>query len=135
MFVLPRKIRVGSRSRKGKKMEHKITELFLQVVAGDIEKLLLENQASIAFAYEKIQTGMKVSLAVTLDPTSGGISVSYDLSHDLEPKQEAPEKHKVKFRHIIDEGQTAMEFIGKELREGRMSVKFGDGVIGKMEAQ
>lgn len=83
-----------------------ITESFLQVVAGDIEKLLLENQESIAFAYEKIQTGMKVALGITFDPTAGGISVSYDLGHDLEPKAPAPEKHKVKFCHIIDSTQT-----------------------------
>ena len=82
-----------------------ITESFLMVVAGDIEKLLLESRGPISFAYDKIQTGMKVTLGITFDPTAGGISVSYDLGHDLEPKPAAPEKHKVKMCHVINEAQ------------------------------
>jgi len=55
----------------------KITESFLQALAGDIEKLLLEDREAIGFAYEKINTGMKLSLGITLDPTADGIAVSY----------------------------------------------------------
>lgn len=114
-------------------MEHKITESLLQVVAGDIEKLLLENQEQISFAYLKIPDGIKISLGINLDPSSQGVVVSYDLSFDLEPKPEAALKHKVKYKHTIDELQQSMEFIGKEMRDGRMSVEFSDGTkIGKI---
>lgn len=85
-----------------------VTTEFLQVVAGDIEKLLLENYEHIAFAYLKIPDGIKLSLGINLDPSSQGIVVSYDLSFDLEPKPEAPEKHKVKFKHTINTSQTTL---------------------------
>jgi len=105
-----------------------ISEAFLGVVAGDIEKLLQENRESIHFAYQKIQTGMKVSISIALDPASDGIAVNYDLGFDLEPKPDPPEKHKVKYKHVINEGQAAMEFIGKEIREGRMSISGPGGL-------
>jgi len=114
-------------------MEHNITESLLQVVAGDIEKLLLENFEHIAFAYLKIPDGIKLSLEISLDPSSRGVVVNYDLSFDLEAKPEPPEKHKVKFKHTIDTAQTAMEFIGKEIKEGRMSVECGGVKIGNVE--
>lgn len=114
-------------------MGQEITEAFLQVVAGDVEKLLLENRGNIAFAYKKIPDGIKLSMGISLDPSSGGIVVNYDLNFDLEPKPEPPEKHKVKLRHVIDEGQSSLEFISKEIREGRMSIKAGDTVIGNVK--
>jgi len=104
-----------------------ITESFLQAVAGDVEKLLLEDRENIAFAYKRIPDGIKLSMAITLDPSSNGIVVNYDLGFDLEPKPEPPEKHKVKFKRTINEGQAAMEFLGKEMREGRMSIELPDG--------
>ncbi|OQB49147.1 MAG: hypothetical protein BWX99_03012 [Deltaproteobacteria bacterium ADurb.Bin151] len=52
-------------------------------------------------------------------------NVMFEASPDLQEKAPAPEKHKVKFKHTIDPGQTAMEFLGKEIREGRMSVEYG----------
>ena len=113
-------------------MEHKITEELLQIVAGDVEKLLIENAEQIAFAYQNIPDGIKVSLGISLDPSSQGVVVNYDLSFDLQEKAPAPEKHKVKFKHTIDPGQTAMEFIGKELREGRMSVECGGVKVGNV---
>ena len=103
-------------------MLHKITSELLQIVAGDIEKLLLENNEQIAFAYKNIPDGIKVSLGISFDPSSQGIVVNYDLGFDLQEKAPPPEKHKVKYKHTIDTGQTAMEFTGKEIREGRMSV-------------
>jgi len=107
-------------------MNQQITEAFLQVVAGDIEKLLLENQKNIDFAYHKIPDGIKLSLGISLDPSSGGIVVNYDLGFDLEPKPEPPVKHKVKLRHVIDEGQLAFDYLGKEMREGRMEMRGGE---------
>jgi hypothetical protein len=96
-----------------------ITESFLQAVAGDIEKLLLEDRENIDFAYKKIRTGLKLSLGITLDPVADGIIVNYNFGFDLEPKPEPPEKHSIKFKHTYSEGQMAMEFLGKEIREGR----------------
>ncbi|OQB49148.1 MAG: hypothetical protein BWX99_03013 [Deltaproteobacteria bacterium ADurb.Bin151] len=64
-------------------MEHKITEDLLQIVAGDIEKLLLENAEQIAFAYQNIPDVIKVSLGISLDPSSQGVVVNYDLSFVL----------------------------------------------------
>lgn len=113
-------------------MTHEITGELLQIVAGDIEKLLLENHEQIAFAYQNIPDGIKVSLGISLDPSSQGVVVNYDLSFDLQEKAPAPEKHKVKFKHTIDPGQTAMEFLGKEIREGRMSVQSGGTTIGNV---
>jgi hypothetical protein len=93
----------------------KINTEFLQVIAGDIENLLLESEAQIDFSYRKIPDGIKLSLGINLDPSSQGIVVSYDLSFDLEPKPEAPEKHKVKFKHTIDTNQiTIMDAINQE---------------------
>ncbi len=113
-------------------MEHKITQELLQIVAGDIEKLLIENYEQIAFTYLKIPDGIKLSFGISLNPSSQGVVVGYDLSFDLEEKPDPPEKHKVKFKHTIDPGQTAMEFLGKEIREGRMSIQCGDVKIGNV---
>jgi hypothetical protein len=111
---------------------NEITESFLQVVAGDIEKLLLENQEILAFSYKKIPDGIKVSMGISFDPSSNGIVVNYDMSFDLEQKPEPPGKHKVKFKHIINEFQQAFTEFGNDLREGRVSVKINGEVIGKL---
>lgn len=116
-------------------MEHSITQELLQIVAGDIEKLLIENHEQIAFAYKNIPDGIKVSLSISLDPSSQGVVVNYDMGFDLQEKAPAPEKHKVKYKHTIDPGQTAMEFLGKEIRDGRMSIQVGDTKIGNVEAR
>jgi len=91
-------------------MEHKITEELLQIVAGDVEKLLIENAEQIAFAYQNIPDGIKVSLGISLDPSSQGVVVNYDLSFDLQEKAPAPEKHKVKFKHTIDPAKPRWNF-------------------------
>jgi len=85
-----------------------ITDTFLQVIAGDIEKLLLEDKEKIAFAYKNISDGIKLSIVINLVPSSQGIVVNYDLGFDLEPKPEPPEKHKTKYKHTINEQQTDM---------------------------
>ncbi len=116
-------------------MSQQITETFLQVVAGDIEKLLLENAENIDFAYRKIPDGIKLSLGISLDPSSGGIVVNYDLGFDLEPKPEPPAKHKVKLRHVIDDGQAEMEFVGQEIRAGRMTITSLPSEVAERELQ
>ena len=114
-------------------MNREITESFLQVVAGDIEKLLLENQEKLNFAYTKIPDGIKVNMGISLDPSSDGIVVSYSITFDMEPKPEAPTKHKVTYKHVINEKQVALEFIGKEMREGRMSMTIGGETFGSVK--
>jgi len=89
-------------------MKNHITEELLQVVAGDIEKLLLESQQNINFSFTKIPDGIKLSLGINLDPSSSGIVVSYNLSFDLEPKPDAPEKYKTSYKHTIDTAQAVI---------------------------
>jgi hypothetical protein len=89
-----------------------ITEAFLGVVAGDIEKLLQENREAIVYAYQKIQTGMKLSIGIALDPTADGICVNYAIGFDLCPKPDPPEKHRVKYKHTINEAQGSMDLGG-----------------------
>lgn len=103
-----------------------ITESFLQAVAGDIEKMVLENQEQMDFAFQKLDGEMKVSIAVNMDRSADGIVVSYDLAFDLEPKPEPTVRHKVKYKHVINEGQAAMEFLGKQMAEGRLSIVRGN---------
>jgi hypothetical protein len=105
---------------------NKITESFLQAVAGDIEKMVLENQEQMDFAFQKLDGEMKVSIAVNMDRSADGIVVSYDLAFGLEPKPEPTVRHKVKYKHVINEGQAAREFLGTELAEGRLSVVRGN---------
>lgn len=109
-----------------------ITEDFLMVIAGDLEKLLIENHEQIAWAYKKIPDGIKLSFSISLDPSSQGIVVNYDMSFNLEPPPDPPEKHKVKYKHTIDPLQASMEFIGKELAAGKMSIEVGGQKIGNV---
>jgi hypothetical protein len=108
-------------------MTQEITESFLQAVAGDVEKLLLEDRENIAFAFTKIPDGIKLNLGINLDWSKDGIVVNYALAFDLEPKPEPIEKHKVVMKRIINQAQAALEFISKGIEEGRMSLEFPDG--------
>jgi len=101
----------GKHISEGGELINKITPELLQVVAGDIEKLLLESEEQIAFSYRKITDGIKLSLGINLDPSSQGIVVNYNLSFDLEPKPDAPEKHKVSLKHIVNTNQTTISII------------------------
>lgn len=71
---------------------------------------------------------------MTLDPIANGISVSYQVGFDLELKPEPPEKHVVKYQHSYSDGQMAMEFLGKEMREGRVEIT-SSGARAAMEAR
>jgi len=114
-------------------MADEITESFLQEIAGDIEKLLVEDQETIAWAFKKITAGFKINIGVVLDQSGDAIALNYSLSFDLEPKQEPIEKHKVTLKRVIDQAQASMEFIGKEIKEGRMSVSAGNKTIGAVK--
>jgi hypothetical protein len=74
-----------------------ITGEVLQVVAGEIEKLLIEQRDGINYAYVKLNE-CKVSLTIDFLPLIDQISVDYQLSYSLEPKPEPRTKQTVK-RH------------------------------------
>jgi hypothetical protein len=86
-----------------------ITEGVLQQVAGDVEKLLLEKQEQIAWAYKKIPDGLKVSIGILLEPKSNGVSVDYTVSFPLEPPNDPVLKEKVEMHRIINENQPELE--------------------------
>ena len=85
-----------------------ISENVLMVIAGDIEKLLLEKQEAISDSYTKIQEGIKISLGINLDHSSKGVVVNYSLSFPLEPQPKSPLKATVKLTHTINEAQSEM---------------------------
>jgi hypothetical protein len=86
-----------------------ITEGVLQIVAGDIEKLLLEQQEGIAGVYKKMGTeGLKVTIAVDFCPSSEGVVTNYSLSYPLEVKPEPILKQTIKFKHTINEDQVPL---------------------------
>ena len=89
-------------------MSPEITESVLQIIAGTIEKLLIEQQEGIAFAYKKIPDGIKVSIGINLDTTSQGIEVNYTVNYPLEPAPEPAQKQTVKKREIINSQQAAL---------------------------
>jgi len=112
---------------------NKITEDFLSAVAVDIEKLLIEDRESIQYAFDHIHDGIKLNIGLNMDYAKEGIVVNYSLSFDLEPKPEPIEKHKVTLKRIINQAQSSMDFIAKEIKEGRMSVSVGNKTIGSVK--
>lgn len=82
-----------------------ITEGILMQIAGDIEALLLEQQKGIAFSFDKITEGIKISVSVSLDQSADGVVTEYNLSYPLEPKPEPATKATVKKKRIINENQ------------------------------
>ena len=86
-----------------------ITEGVIGIVSGDIEKLLLEQQPSIADVYKKMGTeGLKVTITADFCPSSAGVVTNYTVSFPLEPKPEAVLKQTVKYKHTINEDQSDM---------------------------
>jgi hypothetical protein len=115
-------------------MSGKITEGILTIIGGVIEKLLLEEREGIAFAYDKISEGMKVSIGVNLDRSSEGVEINYQLSYPLEPAHEPVQKQTVKRKQVIDEAQSSLAFIADKIDKGEMAIDFGNGrKIGKIK--
>lgn len=85
-----------------------INESVLQIISGEIEKLLIEEQEGIAFAYNKIPDGIKISIGVNLDPTSKGVEVNYTVNYPLEASPDPAKKQTIKKKQIINEGQSAL---------------------------
>ena len=86
-----------------------ITEGVIGIVAGDIEKLLQEQQPSIADVYKKMGTeGLRVTITAEFCPSSAGVVTNYSVSFPLEVKPEPILKQTVKFKRTINEGQPDM---------------------------
>lgn len=87
----------------------RITEGVIGIVAGDIEKLLQEQQPSIADVYKKMGTeGLRVTITAEFCPSSAGVVTNYSVSFPLEVKPEPILKQTVKFKHTINEDQPDM---------------------------
>jgi len=78
-----------------------ITDDVLLTISGTIEKMLLEQQEGIDFAYQKIPDGIKISIGVNLDPTSQGIRIQGD---GLSGKKKKPPP-------VHDEGEIRSIFV------------------------
>lgn len=83
--------------------KERITAQILMEIAGDLEKLLLEKQQQINFAFKRVADGFKISIGVTLDNTIPP-TATYSVSFPLEPSPDPPEKEKVTLTKQI--GQT-----------------------------
>lgn len=96
---------------------NQITNETLMVVAGDVERLLLESRKVIedAFCKANAADGLKISFGITLDRAGdGAVVATYEMAFPLEPKPEPPERHKVKSRRLIDGPQGAFEYEGRD---------------------
>lgn len=86
----------------------KITEEIIQVIAGDIEDLLLEQREGIAYAFGKIREGFVVTVGIALDEAGESVSTELSVAYPLEPKQEPRQKQKVTKKRVIDLSQLAL---------------------------
>ena len=83
-----------------------ITDEVIQQIAGDLEKLLLESREKIAWAYQKIPDGFKVTVGLHMEETEKGISLDYTVSFPLESPREPITKETVKWRRFLNPDQT-----------------------------
>jgi len=111
-----------------------VTTGVLQAIAGELEKMLLEEIEGIAFAYKKIQDGVKISIGIDLDNTSKGLLYSCTVSYPLEPTPEAQQKQKVQKSGVINEDQgelfeAADRFVDSVARSGGGSINAGGRTV------
>ena len=83
-----------------------ISREILQEMAGDIEKLLLEKQEQIEWAFKRVPDGFKISIGVNIEHTVPP-TVEYSVSFPLEPAHEPIQKDKSTLKKVI--GQTEMD--------------------------
>ena len=81
-----------------------ITTEILQEIAGDIEKLLIEKQEQLEWAFKRVPDGFKVSIGVTLDHTIPP-TAEYSVSFPLEPARDPVQKETVKLRKVVGQGE------------------------------
>lgn len=89
---------------KAELKKDRITRETLQEIAGDLEKLLLEKQQQIDFAFKRVADGFKLTIGVTLDNTIPP-TATYSVSFPLEPSPEPPEKEKITLTKQIGQGE------------------------------
>jgi hypothetical protein len=83
-----------------------MTNEVLQEIAKDIEKLLIEKQEQIEWAFKKVPDGFKISIGVNIEHTIPP-TVDYSVSFPMEPAREPIIKETVKLRKVI--GQAELE--------------------------
>ena len=98
-----------------------IDEATLQIIAGTIERMLLEEREGIAFAYQKITDGIKISIGVHLDTTSQGVEANYTVNYPLEAQPEPAQKQTVKKKQIINGDQVEMNL--QWLKDNNVTVR------------
>ena len=84
----------------------RITNEILQEMAADLEKLLLEKQEQIEWAFKHVPDGFKISIGVNIEHTVPP-TVEYSVSFPLEPAHEPIQKDKSTLKKVI--GQTEMD--------------------------
>lgn len=81
-----------------------ITAEILQEIAADIEKLLLEKQEQIEWAFKRVPDGFKISIGINLDHTIPP-TAEYSVSFPMEPAHEPILKEKVTLKKVIGQGE------------------------------
>lgn len=82
----------------------RITTEILQEMAGDIEKMLIEEQQQIEWAFKHVPDGFKLSISVNIEHTIPP-TAEYNISYPLEPAREPIQKQKVTLKKVIGQGE------------------------------
>jgi len=89
---------------KAELKKDRITTEILQEMAGDIEKMLIEEQQQIEWAFRNVQDGFKLSISVNIEHTIPP-TAEYNISYPLEPAREPIQKQKVTLKKVIGQGE------------------------------
>lgn len=81
-----------------------ITKDILQEMAGDIEKMLLEEREQIEWAFRRVPDGFKLSISVNIEHTVPP-TVEYNISYALEPAREPIQKQKATLKKVIGQAE------------------------------
>lgn len=109
-------------------MSNPINAEVLQVIAGKIEAILIEQAEAIAYSYKTLNT-LKISISVNLDPILDGVEVDYQISFPLEPKPEPVTKQVVKHHQKIGTAEAGLMAL---MQSGDVK---SIHVVGSMEGQ
>lgn len=89
---------------KADKIKPQLTIEVLKDIAADIEKLLVEKQEQLEWAFRKIQDGFKITIRINMDYTRPP-TAEYSVSFPLEPAHEPLLKEKVTLKKVIGQGE------------------------------
>lgn len=84
--------------------KNRISSDILQEIAADIEKLLIEKQEQIEWAFKRVPDGFKISIGINLDHTVPP-TAEYSVSFPLEPARDPVQKETVKLRKVIGQAE------------------------------